>query len=366
MKFPGVKILDRYIIKKFLGTFVFAIALLIVVILIFDTVEKMDKLLENKTPLSAFLFQYIINFIPYFINQFGGLFVFIAVIFFTSKLAYQTEIIAMLSGGMSFNRLMWPYFLSAALIFLVSIFLSLMVIPKANIQRIAFENTYVKPNRANTTYEENIFIQESPGTFVYIRGFDGKRNTATYFAIEKYNGSTVQSILETGERIHYNPDTKRWSADRYITRSFTDNVETFEQHGKLDTLLNISYEELGGVINLVKTMNIIELNKFIKEQKDKGSDMISYFEVERAQRFSYPFAIFILTLIGVSLSSRKVRGGTGLHIGIGITLCFSYILIAKFTEEFAKVGTINPVLAVWIPNIIYALIAIYLYKRAPK
>ncbi len=365
MKFPGIKILDRYIIKKFIGTFVFAIALLIVVIIIFDTVEKMDKLITNKAPMNTFITQYVVNFIPYFINQFGGLFVFIAVIFFTSKLAYQTEIIAMLSGGMSFKRLMWPYFISAAIIFLVSLVLSLMIIPKANIKRIGFENTYIKPGRGQT-YEDNIFIQESPGTYVYIRGFDGKRNMANYFAIERYEGSTVTAILETGDKIQYNPQTKRWSSDRYITRTFVDNVETFEQHEKLDTMLNISYEELGDMGGLVKTMNIFELNKFIKEQKDKGSDMISVFEVERAQRFSYPFAIFILTLIGVSLSSRKVRGGTGLHIGIGITLCFSYILIAKFTEEFAKVGTINPVLAVWIPNMLYALIAIYLYKKAPK
>lgn len=365
MKFPGIKILDRYIIKKFLGTFVFAIALLIVVIIIFDTVEKMDKLITNKAPLGAFITQYVVNFIPYFINQFGGLFVFIAVIFFTSKLAYQTEIIAMLSGGMSFNRLMWPYFVSALIIFLVSIFLSLMVIPKANIKRIEFENEYVKKGRGQT-YADNIFIQASPGTYVYIRGFDGTRNTATYFAIEKYDGSSVSSILESGDRVEYDPVAKRWSSDRYITRTFVDNVETFEQHERLDTMLNISYEELGDMAGLVKTMNIIELNHFIKEQKDKGSDMISFFEVERAQRFSYPFAIFILTLIGVSLSSRKVRGGTGLHIGVGITLCFSYILIAKFTEEFAKVGTINPVFAVWIPNMLFALIAIYLYKRAPK
>lgn len=366
MKFPGIKTLDRYIMRKFIGTFVFAMILLIVVVLIFDTVEKMDKLIENKAPFSEVVFKYFANFIPYFINQFGGLFVFISVIFFTSKLAYQTEIIAMLSGGMSFKRLMWPYFVSAFIIFVVSIFLSMMVIPKANIQRINFENEYLKKRRGQAYYEDNIFIQESPGVFVYIRGFDGEKNEARYFAIERYDGSTIEAMLETGDKIKYNPETKRWSADRYITRTFVDNVETFEYHTALDTLLNISHEELGGVLNLVKTMNSAELNTFIREQKAKGSDMISYFEVERAQRISYPFAIFILTLIGVSLSSRKVRGGTGLHIGVGIALCFSYILIAKFTEEFAKVGTINPVFAVWIPNIIYSVIAVYLYKRAPK
>ena len=365
MKFPGFKILDGYITRKFLGTFLFAIALLIVVIVIFDAVEKMDGFIEKKAPLDAIIFQYYFNFVPYLINQFSGLFVFIAVIFFTSKLAYQTEIIAMLSGGMSFNRLMWPYFLSAAVITLLSLFLSLMVIPKANVKRINFENQYVSRS-TQLTYEDHIFRQIAPGTFVYIRGFDGTQNEAHYLAIEKYEDSKIVAMLETGDLVTFDRENMRWKSARYITRTFENDIEKFETHQQLDTMLNISYEELGGVTDLVKTMNIFELNEFIKQQKEKGSDMLSYFIVERTQRFSYPFAIFILTLIGVSLSSRKVRGGTGLHIGIGITLCFSYILIAKIAEEFAKGGVLPPVLSVWLPNIIYALIGLYLYKKAPK
>lgn len=365
MKFPGFKILDGYITRKFLGTFVFALALLSIVIVIFDAVEKMDGFIERKAPLSSVIFQYYLNWIPFLINQFSGLFVFIAVIFFTSKLAYQTEIIAMLSGGMSFNRLMWPYFLSAAAVTVVSLFLSLMVIPKANVERLDFENKYVSRS-TKLTYEEHIFQQISPGTYVYIRGFDGAKSEARYLAIEKYEGSSVVAMLETGDRVTFDRDNRRWKAGRYITRTFENDVETFEAHQELDTVLNISHEELGGVTDLVKTMNILELNRFIKQQREKGSDMLSYFIVERTQRFSYPFSIFILTLIGVSLSSRKVRGGTGLHIGVGIALCFSYILIAKFAEEFAKGGVMPPVLAVWMPNVIYALVGLYLYRRAPK
>lgn len=366
MKFPGIKILDRYIIRKFIGTFVFAIALLIIVIVIFDTVEKLDYFIEKKAPLSGVIFQYFANLIPFFINQFSGLFVFIAVIFFTSKLAYQTEIVAMLSGGMSFRRLMWPYFISASAIMVVGLFLGLFVIPGANAKRIAFENQYVRRS-TKFVIEEDIFRQLSPGTFLYIRGFDGNNNEARYLAIEKYEGSRIVAMLEAGNQVKFDRESMRWSASQYITRNFDDNdVEDFKTHTRLDTALNITYEELGGVVDLAKTMNIIDLNKLIRQQRVKGSDMLSHLEVERAQRFSYPFSILILTLIGVSLSSRKVRGGMGIHLGVGIALCFSYILIAKFVEEFAKGGVMPPVIAVWIPNIIYTAIALYLYKKAPK
>jgi lipopolysaccharide export system permease protein len=366
MKFPGIKILDRYIIRKFIGTFVFAIALLIVVIVIFDTVEKLDGFIEKKAPLTAVLFQYFANFIPFFINQFSGLFVFIAVIFFTSKLAYQTEIVAMLSGGMSFLRLMWPYFISAFVIMVVTLLLNLFVIPVANTKRIDFENKYVARS-TKFIVDQNLFRQLSPGTFVYIRNFNANTNEAQHLSIEKYEGSRIVEVLEAGTRVKFDRESMRWSAERYIIRTFDENdVENFQTHTKLDTALNISYEEMGGLIDLARTMNIVDLNKLIRQQREKGSDMLPVLEVERTQRFSYPFSILILTLIGVSLSSRKVRGGTGLHLGVGIGLCFSYILIAKFVEEFAKGGVMPPVIAVWIPNMLFAAIALYLYKKAPK
>ncbi len=364
IKFPGIKIIDLYIMRKFLGTYVFAIALIIVIVVVFDAVEKIDDFIELKAPLSQIITRYYANFVPFFVNQFSGLFTFIAVIFFTSKMAYQTEIIAILSGGTSFKRLMWPYFLSATAITLLSLTLNLVVIPAANQRRIDFESQYLKKKR-NTKYAQDIYRQIYPGTFAYIRGYNGSSNHASYLAIEKYDGNVLVGTLEASD-VTFNPSTRRWSAPRYLTRSFESDKETFVKYQQLDTLINLDATELGRVEELIKTMNIMELNRFISQQRQKGSDMIALFEVERHSRYALPVATFILTLIGVSLSSRKVRGGTGLHIGIGIGLCFSYILVSRFAEEFAKGGVLPAGLSVWLPNILYTFIAIYLYRKAPK
>lgn len=363
--FPGFKILDRYILGKFLSTYFFAIAMIIVVVVVFDYVEKIDNFTETKAPLNAIIFDYYLNFIPFFVNQFSGLFTFIAVIFFTSKMAYQTEIVAMLSGGMSFRRLMWPYFLGALIIASLSMTLNLWVIPVSQQKCVAFENQYI-PRKANDQFDRHIYRQIEPGIFTYIRNYTKEGNQAAFFSLEEYNSGTLTASLEAAE-VKFNPETKRWSADRYTTRTFDSlGMETFTQRRNLDTLINLEVTELGRVDQLIKTMNISELGDFLQQQRSKGSDSINIIQVAQHARFAYPIGTFILTLIGVSLSSRKVRGGTGLHIGIGIALCFSYILFIRFFEEFAKSGTLPPGLSVWIPNVIYLFIAIYLYQKAPK
>ena len=344
MRNPGLKILDRYIIRKFLGTYFFSIALIIVIVVVFDWTEKTDDFFELKAPLDAILFQYYANFIPFFINKFSGLFTFIAVIFFTSKMAYQTEITAILSSGVSFRRLMWPYFISSMIIAMLSLGLNLWVIPVTSEKQVAFEAKYLK-KRQNIRYDRHIYRQIEPGLFAYVRGYSGRDQRASFFALEKYEGNQMVAMLEAAE-VKFNPETHHWTAERYLTRTFD--------------------VELGRVNELMKTMKIGRLNEFISQQKVKGSNLIGLLEVERHTRYSYPLATFILTLIGVSLSSRKIRGGMGLHIGVGITLCFTYILFGRFFEEFAKGGVMNPALAVWIPNIIYAVVAVYLYRNAPK
>jgi lipopolysaccharide export system permease protein len=280
-------------------------------------------------------------------------------------LAYQTEIVAMLSGGMSFRRLMWPYFIGALVITIVSLVLSLWVIPISQRSCVEFEKKYI-PRRKMYQYDRHIYRQIEPGVFLYIRGFSESALHASFIALEKYEGSSLRSTLEASEA-KFDNETKRWTASRYITRHIdADGNETFVQQRNLDTLLNLDIVELGNLQTLVKTMNIVELNEFIRQQRDKGSDSIRQLEVEHHTRYAYPIGTFILTLIGVSLSSRKVRGGTGLHIGIGIALCFSYIMLNRVFEEFAKGGTLPTMLAVWLPNIIYTIIAIYLYRKAPK
>ncbi|WP_418992885.1 LptF/LptG family permease [Alistipes sp.] len=364
-RFPGFKILDRYILGKFLSTYFFAIAMIIVVVVLFDYVEKIDDFTELHAPLSAIIFDYYLNFIPFFINQFSGLFTFIACIFFTSKMAYQTEIVAMLSGGMSFRRLMWPYFLGALIIGSLSLTLNLWLIPLSQRHIVAFESEYIK-RRRNTQFDRHIYRQIEPGTFAYIRGYHDNSKQASFFSLEHYDSGTMTHSLEASD-VKFDPESKRWTAPRYTMRQFDSlGTETFAQYRNLDTLINLEVTELGRVNELIQTMNISQLNDFLDQQRAKGSDSINIIEVEKHARYAYPLSTFILTLIGVSLSSRKVRGGTGLHIGIGTALCFSYILFNRFFEEFAKSGTLPPGLAVWLPNLIYLVIAVYLYRKAPK
>ena len=326
-KFPGLKILDIYIMKKFLGTYLFAILLFIVVFVVFDAVERMDSFIKYKATLSDIIFEYYANYVPFFINQFSGLFTFISVVFFTSKLAYKTEIIAILSSGISFRRLAWPYFLSAFIITMVSLMLNLTFIPGANEKRFEFYNTYIKP-MANSQFEAEIYRQITPGVFVVIRNYSKDEGTASFLAIETFDKSTMVNSIEASD-VTFDEETKRWKARKYITKNFVDGEESFEIKSDLDTLINLTSDELGRVDQLVQTMNIGRLGAFIKQQKAKGSDMLQVFEVEKHKRYSYPISTFILTIIGLSLSSRKVRGGTGLHIGIGVGLCFSYILCAR-------------------------------------
>lgn len=359
-----VGLIDRYIIRKFLGTYVTTIMMLVVIVVIFDMVEKIDDLMELHAPLWDIMFRYYINFVPFFINQFSGLITFISVILFTSKMAYQTEIIAILSSGVSFKRMMWPYFISALLITSLSLALNFYTIPSANARRIAFEAEYLRKGKGGN-YEERIYRQVDQNTFVSIKGYNSKDLIAEFIVLESYDNGRIISSLSARD-VKFDPETKHWKSDKYIKRTYTDDIETLEKLDKMDTLINLTSEEIGKIENHIQTLSIDKLSRFIAQQKAKGSDQVAMIEVERQNRIAYPISTFILTLIGVSLSSRKVRGGTGLHISIGIALCFSYILFMKFANEFAKSGTLDPIISVWIPNILFAFIAVYVYKKAPK
>lgn len=363
-----LRIIDRYIIGKFLKTYTFAIAMIVVIVVIFDAAEKIDDFLQSNAGIKNIMVGYYLNFIPYFINQFSGLFTFITVIFFTSKMAYNTEIIAILSSGVGFRRLMYPYFVSSLLITALSLALNLFIIPEANAGRIAFEREFIarKSNR-NSTYDRYIYRQVEPNTFAFIRDFTEKGNKAAFFTLETYEDGKVVTSLQAQNAL-YNEKSGSWSAPRYTLRTYyPDGTDSLvKSKAPLDTAINLTAQELGKVEDLVQTMNINKLDTFIAAQKSKGSDMVSIFEVEAHSRYAYPFSTFVLTLIGVALSSRKVRGGTGFHIGVGIALCFSYIVLMRFASEFAKSGALPSVVAVWAPNVIYMFIGIYLYIKAPK
>lgn len=336
-----------------------------VIIVVFDYVERVDDFTEMHAPLDAIIFDYYMNFIPHLVNQFSALFTFISVIFFTSKLAMQTEIVAILSGGVSFRRLMWPYMLGAGLIATLSLALSLWIIPEGQKDSVSFQAKYFKSNQL-IDYDEHIYRQLEPGTFAYIRGYAPKSERVPFFAIERYEGSEMVEVLNAASA-SFDEESGRWTAPRYViyTRG-EDGSLGYEQFRNLDTLIDLDVKELAGIKGLVKTLTLEELNGFYDQQLEKGSDDLFLIEVERHTRFSYPFSTFILTLIGVSIASRKVRGGMGMHIGLGIALCFGYIMLGRVFEQIALGGTMPPWLGVWLPNIIFMFIAFYVYIKAPK
>lgn len=362
---PGFRTLDRYILKKFLLTYIFGLMMMTVILVVFDYVERVDDFTELHAPWRAIIFDYYLNFVPFFINQFSALFTFISVIFFTSKLAMQTEIVAILSGGVSFRRLLWPYMMGAFVIATASLSLSLWVIPDGQKDSVAFQAQYFKGKQV-LEYNQNIYRQVEPGVFVYVRGFSPHLERVPFFAMERYEGSQMVEVLNAASAT-FDEQSGRWTAPRYVIYSRTEDGSLgYEQFRNLDTLVNLDVRELVDTKGLVKTLDYAELNDFYAQQQRKGSDDLFLIEVERHTRFSYPFSTFILTLIGVSLASRKVRGGMGMHLGVGIALCFGYIMLGRVFEQVALGGGMAPWLGVWLPNFIFAFIALYVYFKAPK
>ncbi len=352
-----MKILDWYIIRKFLGTYLFAIALILAITVMFDINEKLDAFL--KAPLKATIFDYFLNFLPYFANQFSPLFTFIAVIFFTSKLADNSEIIAMLSTGMSYNRLLRPYMISAAVIALATYVLSAYIIPPANVERIEYTNTYVKNKRVD--YGANIQLQVAKGEIAYMSRYDNLQKTGYKFSLESFDGKRLVSRL-TAQSIRW--DTlHNWTVRDYMIRDFEGQREIIRRGQRLDTVIPFEPRDFLISKNDHETMTSPELREYIERQKARGVANIKSFEIENHRRYAMTAAAFILTVIGMALSSRKVKGGMGVNIGIGLVLSFSYILFMTVTSTFAVSGATSPFVAMWIPNIIYSIIAIVLYYR---
>ena len=360
----AIQKLDRYIIRKFLGTYFFAILLIISIAVVFDITEKIDDFLDKEAPINAIIFDYYFNFIPYFANLFTPLFVFIAVIFFTSKMAYDTEIIAILAGGVSFRRLMFPYFVGSLIVAIFSFILGAYIIPPSNKVRLEFETTYVKKRK--DTGLTDIHLQLEPGLFVYMGKFYGYQNKGSYFSAERFEGKKLISKL-SARNITFNKDSNDWTLTDYVIRDFIDEKHIEITEGsKLDTVFNMTPSDFKSEHNWFETMTNTELNTYIETQKKKGVGSIKPYIIEYYKRVANPFSAFILTLIGVSLASRKVRGGIGLHIGIGLGLSFGYILFMTISTTFAINGNMNPLFAVWLPNIVFAITGVYLYNRAPK
>jgi lipopolysaccharide export system permease protein len=360
-----IKIIDIYIIRKFLGTFFFCLILIITIAVVFDFAEKIDNFMEKAAPWKAVVFDYYLNFIPYFATLFAPLFVFISVIFFTSRMAVNMEIIAILNCGMSFRRMMWPYFLSAVIIAGITFYLTNFVIPHANLVRFDFEDKYYR-SKGRRTNIEHVHRQVFKNTYVYIESYSPIYLRGRNFTIEKFDTDGRLLSKLSAPTVTWDSVSGKWSALNYIHREIKGNEEFVTRGTKVDTTLNISPADFSRDPSFVATMTYKEMDDYIDLLEMQGSEEIKVFLIEKYRRIVSPFAVFILTLIGVSLSSKKIRGGIGMSIGIGLALSFSYIFFQQFASQFSLKGSLSPMLAMWLPNLIYLIIALVLYKLAPK
>lgn len=360
---PFIKRIDQYIIKKYLGTFFLAITLIISISIIFDISENIDDFISKKAPLHAIAIDYYLNFIPYFANLFSALFTFIAVIFFTSKMAYNSEIIAILASGVSYKRLMRPYMIASGIIAGMSWILGNFVIPAATEARVNFRNTYIKNEYINN--DRNIHRQLEPGLFVYMQNYNNKLDVGYKFSIDQFEERRLVSKL-IAESIKWDREKKKWVIQNYYIRDMRGPQEIIKTGTSIDTTLRMLPSDFGQQFSKEETMDYWKINAYIKDLKLRGVDNVARYEQEKYRRTAGPISTFILSVIGVSLASRRMRGGMGLHLGLGLLLSFSYIMFMQVSTIFAiKVG-FNTLLAVWLPNIVYSLIAIGLYRWASK
>lgn len=360
-----LKILDRYIVGKFLGTYFFIVLIILAIVIVFDLVEKVDDFMDSHAPLKSIVFDYYLNLMPYYANMLSPLLVFIAVIFFTSKMAGQTEIIAILASGVSFNRLMFPYFLGATVIAILTFFMGSNLIPLANRTRIQFENVYVKSKKE--TGLADMHMQISPGVYVYMGRYYSFRESGDRFDLQKFDHYTLQSRL-TARTISYDSVSNRWQLHDWTRWDFeADGIRHRMTRGELvDSAINIKPSDFKKERNSYEMLTSGELRDHINELEERNIGNTEQFYIELYKRRAAPFASFILTLIGVSLSSRKTRGGMGKYIGIGLVLSFVYILFLTVSQTFAINGNMNALLAVWLPNIVFSIIGALLYYKAPK
>jgi len=356
--------LDRYIIGKFLQTFFFTISIFVVIAVVFDYSEKAEDFLHGHVTLSQIIFVYYLNFIPFYCSILSPLIVFVAVIFFTAKMANDTEIVAILSSGVSFNRLMYPYFLTSVFLALFIFLLNGFIIPPSNKIRNEFENRYFNGNDIPKS-DINIHFKVDNEDYAYMESFNIQEKIGFKFSLEKFHGQDMVSKL-IASSIKWDSVKKNWKIMDYTQKTIHGFTETMTKGSEKVMNLDFTPKDFEKNSTFKETMNMIELDRFIDREKRRGAGGIENYEFEVYKRYALSFATFILTLIGVSLSSKKVRGGVGLHLGIGIGCSFAYIVLIQFSLVFATQGGVPPLLAAWIPNIVFGMVGIYLYKIAPK
>ena len=361
-----IKVLDWYIIRKFIGTYIYSIALIISISIVFDVNENLAKFSQYHAPLKAVVFDYYANFVPYFANLFSPLFVFIAVIFFTSKLASNSEIISMLAAGVSFKRLMRPYMISCVLISTLSFFLSAYIIPHGTVIRQNFETMY--KNKKKNTSADNVMLQVDRGVIAYIQHYDNTMKKGYGFSLDKFENKKLVSHM-TAMEAQYDTisDSKyHWTLSNWKVRELRGLKEHITSGMRRDTVIQMEPTDLVYSKGQQETFTSPELKEYISKQMDRGSSNVVQYQVESHKRIASSFAAFILTTIGLSLSSRKRKGGMGMYLGIGLALSFGYIMLQTVSSTFAINANTPPIIAAWIPNIIFAIVAYFCYKKAPN
>lgn len=357
-----IKRLDWYIIRKFLGTFFFSIILILSIGIVFDLTEKMDDFFEYQLSFREVVMEYYIHFIPYYMNMFSPLFIFISVIFFTSKLAGNSEIIAMHAAGMSFNRFMRPYWISATFLFVLLWWLAGYIIPPASAKLLTFQDKYIESFSIENA--NNIQMEVEPGTILYIETYRLSTNQGYRASLEHFDGKTLTMRL-TAERIQYD-SAHCWHLENYTRRDFSGLRETLVRGARLDTIIPMKPEELFITAMHAQQMTNPELKAYMERQRQRGAGNLQAFETEWWKRFASPIGAFIMTLLGVTMSCKKVRGGMGKNMGIGLTLSALYILFSTVSTTFSVSGVLSPFMAVWVPNFVFLAIGAFLYFRVRK
>ncbi len=359
----GWKIIDGYLLRKMLGTVVFAITLLMTIVIVFDVSENIQRFMSHNISAKEVIVGYYFNFVPYFINLFIPLFTFISVIWFTSKLSSRNEIISIFDNGISFNRMLVPYITGAVIIMLVSLVLANVVVPKTNGKLNDFKYQYFGRKSIAATY---LHIKNSKNSYVFVERWDKMEEMGYNFTYEEFDNNAIRLKI-SAQTVDYSEEKKMWQLHRFTRREITpDKEEIITQGAEFDTVLNILPRNLYQDAFVSETMSYRELRQFIREEKLRGSSLLANYQIEQHKRLANPLGILIMTLLGVSVSCRKSTRGVGVHVFIGMGLAFSFIFLQQVSTVFSVSGGLPPVLGTWFPNIIFLIITIVMLRLTPK
>ncbi len=360
------KIIDRYIIRKYVLTFLFILLLFSLVSVVFDLSEKIEKFLSKDLSTWYIIKEYYFNFLPWIHSLLFPLYALITVTFFTSRMAGQTEIIPMLSAGMSFNRLLWPFLFSGAIFTGIHLVGNHYFIPKSNKSLRTFDNTYIRPGNIKSR-DRNVHLFVSKDVAAFLRHYQKSDSSGLDFQMEQYEGEKILKILKA-KTIKWKSEPNIWTIKDYEIRTIADSSEKIEvfANQQIDSAINLYPTDFVFVSNEKEMLTTTELKQFIQKETEKGSGITKAYEIELYRRTADPFTTLILTFIGTCIASRKVRGGLGLHLAAGVVLGVIFIFLSKMSLAFASNEVLPTALAIWIPNLIFFGIGLYLLKKAQK